>query len=159
MATKSKAFEHVLGDSTSVVTEALQASLYDLLALGKILKQAHWNVRGRNFKPIHEHLDEIYEAVEEATDTFAERVTALGESPSGQVAQIVEHTSLKPIPTGFIADGEVVKLIVDRVGATVVVLRENMLKTEDADPVTADLFHAVVADLEKHLWMLRSQLD
>jgi DNA-binding ferritin-like protein len=32
-----------------------------------------------------------------------------------------------------------------------------MEQIEEPDPVTADILHAVVEGLEKHLWMLRVQ--
>ena len=34
-----------------------------------------------------------------------------------------------------------------------------MAATEDPDPVTADILHGFLGKLEKHLWMLRSQME
>ena len=155
----AETIEKLLGKKTSTVADALQGTLYDLLALGKVLKQAHWNVKGRFFKPVHEHLDEIYADVETATDEVAERLAALGVSPSGQAPEVSKNATVKSIPQGFLRDEEVVELITDRVHTTCQTMRDRMASTEDPDPVTADLFHAVLAKFEKHLWMLRSQLE
>src|SRR5690606_38765556 len=47
-----------LSDSDlKVVGEALQGALIDLIDLSLVAKQAHWNLTGRNFKVVHEHLD------------------------------------------------------------------------------------------------------
>jgi starvation-inducible DNA-binding protein len=151
--------EKILGKETPTVADALQGSLYDLLALRGVLKQAHWNVKGRFFKPVHEHLDEIYADVETASDDVAERLAALGVSPSGQAPEVAKNATVESIPLGFLRDGDVVELVCDRLNKTCHAMRDRMAQTEDPDPVTADLFHGVLEKFEKHLWMLRSQLE
>jgi starvation-inducible DNA-binding protein len=88
----------------------------------------------------------------------AERIATLGASPSGQVQHTAVATSLQPLPLGFLPDGEVVELVTDRIRSVATDLRGRMKPIEDADPVTADLLHEIVGDLEKQHWMLRSQL-
>ena len=39
--------------------DALQATLVELIDLSLQAKQAHWNVVGPAFKPVHEFLDEL----------------------------------------------------------------------------------------------------
>jgi len=156
----SKTVEELIGSqSASAVHLALQGTLYDLSALARITKQAHWNVKGPHFRPIHEHLDEIYAAVDAAVDEVAERLAALGASPSGQSREVSENTRLEPLPLGFIRDRQVVELMTDRLGMAVQTTRERMATIEEPDPVTADLFHGILETLEKHLWMLRSQME
>src|SRR5947199_2079594 len=43
------------------VGRELQATLVELIDLSLIGKQLHWNIFGRPFKPLHEHLDERLE--------------------------------------------------------------------------------------------------
>jgi starvation-inducible DNA-binding protein len=38
----------------------------------------HWNIFGRLFKPLHEHLDELVDSWRDLADTVAERAVALG---------------------------------------------------------------------------------
>lgn len=47
----------------------------------------------------------------------------------------------------------------DRVEAVAAGTREAMEAVEDLDQVTQDLFMEVIHDLEKHLWMFRSQIQ
>jgi starvation-inducible DNA-binding protein len=146
-------------DRLHLLTEALQPSLVDLLAMQLITKQLHWNVVGHHFRPLHLHLDEIYAEIVEATDSIAERLSALAVSPSGQAGDIVHTTELAPVPSGFIADSDVVALAHSRLHSLCSALRRRTESIEDTDPVTADLFHAILLTLEKHLWMLRVQLS
>jgi starvation-inducible DNA-binding protein len=155
----SSVFESIFDpEMVRPMTDALQPSLVDLLALQLIVKQLHWNVTGPGFRPIHLHLDEIYEVVTEAIDSIAERLSAIAISPSGQAGDIISGSDLAPVAPGFLLDSEVLKFAHGRLGTVCRNLRSRMETIEDVDAVTADLFHAILLGLEKHLWMLRVQL-
>ena len=157
--TNSPAFESIFDpEMLRPLTDALQPSLVDLLALQLIVKQLHWNVTGPGFRPIHLHLDEIYEAVTEAVDSIAERLSAMAISPSGQASDIASGSDLAPVAPGFLLDTEVLKFAHSRLGTVCRNVRSLMETIEGVDAVTADLFHAILLGLEKHLWMLRVQL-
>src|SRR5688500_12486224 len=53
----------------------LPAASFDLFSQ---TKQAHWNVKGRDFIQLHKLFDELAETLEGPIDEVAERVTALG---------------------------------------------------------------------------------
>lgn len=142
--------------TTTTVASQLQPTLTDLIALGLITKQAHWNVVGPHFRSLHLHLDEVYANVQESVDVVAERIATLAVSPSGQADEVSNDTTLSQLPHGFLKDVQVIDLMTERVAHTVHVIRERMAKVEDVDTVTADMLHQVVEGLEKHLWMLRS---
>src|SRR5689334_20112788 len=82
--------------------KVLQPVLTDLIAFGLNVKELHWNVIGPHFRPIHLHLDEIYDIVQEAIDEVAERMTACGHSPLGTVKSVAKDTEVTDVPTGFI---------------------------------------------------------
>ncbi len=135
----------------------LQPILSDLIAYGLIIKQLHWNVVGPHFRPIHLHLDEIYEAVEDAVDTVAERISATGHSPNGRVKDVAKSTELEDVPEGYLRDEKVLLLASERTRELVGLIRSRMEQIEDVDTVTADMLHQIVATLEKHHWMIQAQ--
>ncbi len=152
-----QSFAVVSGPQREENRRTLQPVLTDLIAFGLNVKQLHWNVIGPNFRPIHLHLDEIYEDVQEAVDSVAERLTACGHSPSGTVKSVAADTELVDVPTGFIRDEEVLLLAGQRIHELIGLIRSRMAAIEDVDTVTADLLHQIVEKLEKHHWMLRAQ--
>jgi len=139
------------------VGTALQVTLTALIDLSLLGKQAHWNVVGPNFRPLHLHLDEMNDAWRDAADAVAERAVALGHAPDGRAATIASRSELPTLPEGPLADREVVasftRLLTEAVGT----VRDRMDRIEDVDTVTADLLHGVVAGLEENLWMIRVQ--
>ncbi len=145
-------------EERSQLQETLQTSLYDLVHLQLVTKQAHWNVVGPTFHPTHLFLDEIYEYVQESTDEVAERLVTLGMSPNGQGPEVVANTRVAPIAAGFHRDLEAIELMAERLTTTSGDLREELEPIEDVDTVTADLLHGIIEGLEKYLWMLRAHL-
>ncbi len=150
-------FATVEGKQREKNHQILQPVLYDLIALGRVLKQLHWNVVGPNFRPIHLHLDEIYSFVEGAIDEVAERLTATGHSPSGRMGDVVENTEIEDVPSGFIRDKDVLRFAEHSVRRTIDLIRTRTTDIEDKDTSTADMLHQLALTLEKHHWMLAAQ--
>jgi starvation-inducible DNA-binding protein len=145
---------HYEREEVGALLQTILVVLTDLALTGK---QAHWNVVGPNFRPLHLFLDEMIETWRTAADGVAERAAALGHSPDGRVATVAAHTALPALPAGVLPDGELVvsltKILTEAVGT----VRERTAQLEDIDVVSADLLHGVIADLEEQLWMIRVQ--
>ncbi len=67
--------------------------------LASQVKQAHWNVKGKEFYPLHLLFDEIAEELVKFVDELAERITSLGGYAHGTVRMAAEHSSLPEYPT------------------------------------------------------------
>lgn len=63
--------------------EKLQALVTNGVILALAAQDAHWNVRGAAFGPLHELFGELRDATNEIVDRLAERVVTLGGTASG----------------------------------------------------------------------------
>ncbi len=135
----------------------LQDTLIELIDLALQAKQAHWNVTGPFFKPLHEQLDELTDDVRAASDDVAERAAAIGYAPDGRVTTVAKESTLLEFPEDGVADAEVVRLITERLTLVAERVRERMNRLGDLDPVTQDLLIEVLKTLEKHRWMFAVQ--
>jgi len=135
----------------------LQKVLVDLIELHLQGKQAHWNLVGTNFRDLHLQLDEIVDGAREAADTIAERMRALDAVPDGRTDTVAATTSVPAVPAGLVGTADIVDIIADRIYATVDTARAIHDGVDAADPSTADLLHAIITDLEKQAWMLKSE--
>lgn len=143
-------------EDQKVTGEALQTSLTDLLGLSLQGKQAHWNVTGKQFRPVHKQLDKVVSLAREHADVLAERAAAIGVSPDGRAETIARDTSA-PFGAGPVPDSEVVQKITKLLAETIAHLNEGIRDTEQADPVTQDLLITVAQDLQKQHWMFSVQ--
>ncbi|WP_369640318.1 Dps family protein [Nocardia sp. JMUB6875] len=141
---------------TKALGVVLQEALTDLIDLALTAKQAHWNVVGRQFRALHLQLDELVADSREFSDSVAERAASLSISPDGRASTVAE--SALPFPAGYLADREVVELIVARLDAVVHRFRRHIEATATADPITQDLFIGITAKLEEHRWMFQAQM-
>ncbi|TDC39997.1 DNA starvation/stationary phase protection protein [Actinomadura sp. KC345] len=147
-----------LTDSAQKVAgEALQGSLVDLIDLSLVAKQAHWNLHGRNFKVVHEHLDEVVALARGGQDDVAERAVAIGVNPDGRARTVADRTPIPQLEAGYLDDDKVVAAVTDLLAQMIGRFRERIAATDEPDPVTQDLLISITADLEKQHWMFQAQ--
>ncbi|MGW6568159.1 Dps family protein [Streptomyces sp. NPDC054975] len=139
------------------VGNALQGALVDLVDLGLVAKQVHWNVVGPRFRSVHLQLDEVVVTARQHSDVVAERASAVGVNPDGRAASVASGSAIGEVPTGWIKDVDAVKILVDALGAVITRMRERIEATDEPDPVTQDILIGLTADLEKHAWMFQAE--
>jgi starvation-inducible DNA-binding protein len=135
----------------------LQQTLVELIDLALQGKQAHWNVVGPAFKPLHEQLDEMVLEYRAWYDEVAERLAALGVAPDGRSTTVSAATPLPQLPAGQLADHEVLAQFDERVGLIAGAVRERAVAIGDEDLPSQDMLIGIAAGLEKQLWMIRAQ--
>ncbi len=141
------------------VVTILNQVLADLSDLYSQTKQAHWNVRGPYFYPLHKLFDDLAESVEQHIDPLAERITALGGVARGTIRQAAAGSRLKDFPTEAAGDLAYVTALVDRFAQVGNAVRQAIEDTDEAgDADTADLLTGLSQDLDKSLWFLEAHL-
>ncbi|TDB88128.1 DNA starvation/stationary phase protection protein [Actinomadura sp. KC216] len=147
-----------IGDEAQKIAgDALQGSLIDLIDLSLVAKQAHWNLTGRNFKVVHEHLDEIVALARGGQDDVAERAVAIGVNPDGRARTVADRTRIPQLEAGYLDDDKVVAAITDILAQIIARFRERITATDEPDPVTQDLLIGIARELEKQHWMFQAQ--
>jgi starvation-inducible DNA-binding protein len=136
----------------------LQATLVELVDLSLIGKQLHWNIFGRPFKPLHEHLDELVDSWRDLSDTVAERAVALGIAPDGRAATVSTGSGIEPVDAGSLDTDAATRQLVERLEDVTERIRSRMDRLGEIDLVSQDVLIEVIRDLEKQLWMLRVSL-
>lgn len=140
------------------VGHQLQATLVELIDLSLIGKQLHWNIYGRPFKPLHEHLDELVEEWRDLSDTVAERAVALGFGPDGRAATVSGDSEIDAVDAGALDTDAALHTLIARLADVTERIRGRMDRLGEIDLASQDVLIEVVRELEKQLWMLRVSL-
>ncbi|SHK13695.1 starvation-inducible DNA-binding protein [Pseudonocardia thermophila] len=135
----------------------LQDTLVELTDLHLQAKQLHWNVKGRHFRNVHLHLDELTSIAREAADTVAERAVTIGFPPDARAMTVAKNSPLPDAVEGRITDAAAVDHVVALLTVITDRLRERIVRIADMDPVSQDMLIGVATDLEKQLWMFSAQ--
>ena len=139
-------------------TKLLQQLVVDLLSLFNQYKEAHWNLSGPLYLPLHEFYQNQADYYRKQADIFAERTLSLGYSVDGRYQTIAKTTTIPDFPAGYIADNESIKLLVDRVTVLQKEVYKGIRETNESDPVTSNKLQDLAYDVDHNLWQLRIHL-
>ncbi len=142
----------------SGVAQYLTPVVQDLVALHVNGKQAHWHVRGQNFIGVHEFLDEVVAHAQDAADTVAERIVALGLPVDARIETVAKKTTTPALSDGFQKSDVTIREIVAQIDATSETVLEAVRGLEELDPVSQDIVIAVAQQLDKDRWFLFSHI-
>lgn len=147
-------------DKRAEMVDLCNQHLADLFDLFSQTKQAHWNVKGMHFEPLHVLFDKMAEAIFPYSDMVAERATALGGTALGTVEMAANATSLATMPSDVFGGKELLELVVARWAAYAASARAAIKQAEGADDVdTADMFTEVSRTVDKMLWFAEAHLQ
>lgn len=158
MATKQITVPAAQGDlhRPTGVAQYLTPVVHDLVALAVNGKQAHWHVRGENFIGVHEFLDDVVAHAQDASDTVAERIVALGLPIDARLGTVAARTTTPALSDGFQKSSVTVREIVAQIDATLVTVYAAVKGLDDIDLVSQDIVIAIAQQLDKDRWFLVS---
>ena len=140
--------------------EILNQSLADTFDLMSQTKQAHWNVKGKDFYQLHLLFDEIAAELAEFVDLIAERATSLGGYATGTARMAADNSSLPEYPTDIVEGMDHVAALVERFALYCASIRHNIDETDKiGDPSTADMYTEISRVVDKRLWFLEAHIQ
>lgn len=143
----------------TAVLATLAPALATAIDLGLAAKQAHWNVRGPHFAPLHALFDQVATEAGAWADELAERAVQLGGIADGTLAGVTRGTALPAYPATATAGPDHLAALADRVAGFAKLTRAAIAATGEAgDAVTSDLFTELTAGADKLVWMIEAHL-
>lgn len=123
------------------------------------LHNLHWNVVGKDFKPVHEYLETLYDAFAEVLDSVAELLKMNDEVPAASLKEYLELADIKELPSEEVNSSEVLKIVLadmELLKAQVEGIRKEADEVDDYAVVSA-----MEGDLEQYsktIWFLKAML-
>lgn len=122
-------------------------------------KQAHWNVKGRDFYSVHLLLDEVAKHLRHQADALAERAVTLGGYAEGTARMVGKRSDLPEYDVKAVDCEAHVRLVAERLARYAAGLREGIDRCEELeDPSCADLLTTTLNEVEKDMWFLEAHL-
>lgn len=139
--------------------EMLNKNLSNLQVLYVKLHNYHWNVKGMNFKPIHEMTEAYYNYFSEQYDEVAERIVQLGGKPLASLQGYLKNASLKEENQNEFESNYVLTAVLtdfEQLNKDFKEISKNA--GESGDIPTANIADDNVAWLEKQIWMINASI-
>jgi starvation-inducible DNA-binding protein len=133
----------------------LQRFVPELVALTIDAKQAHWNVTGPAFLPLHALTDRLADDARAWTDRIAERALALGFAVDARARTIA--SAAREFPAGYLTEREVIGELTMSIDLVAGTARRSLADLEATDAVAHDITVEVLEGLEKYRWILQAQ--
>jgi starvation-inducible DNA-binding protein len=133
----------------------LQRLVPQLVAVTLDAKQAHWNVTGPCFLPLHQLTDHLAGDARRWTDRAAERALALGLAIDARAATVA--SSARDFPAGELTDREVIGELIASLDRAIATARRSLSDLERWDLVAHGITLEILEGLEHHRWLLRAQ--
>jgi starvation-inducible DNA-binding protein len=135
--------------------ELLNKNLANLQLFYVKLHNYHWNVKGMNFKPVHEMTEAYYDYFAEQYDELAERIVQLGGKPLATLDDYLKNASLKEESKKTFD----VKYVLGSVLSDFKLLNDDFKEIskvagENGDVPSSNIADENVAWLEKQIWMI-----
>jgi starvation-inducible DNA-binding protein len=139
--------------------EMLNKNLSNLQVLYVKLHNYHWNVKGMNFKPIHEMTEAYYDYFAEQYDEVAERIVQLGGKPFATLQDYLKNATVKEENKNVFDAKEVLNSVLADFEILNKEFKEISEVAGDAGDVpTANIADDNVAWLEKEIWMIKASI-
>jgi starvation-inducible DNA-binding protein len=147
-------------DTRAEMIALLNQTLADTSDLYSQTKQAHWNVKGIHFYPLHLLFDQLAEKRIGEADDLAERATELGGYATGTIRMAAAASRLPEIPTDIDDGVDYVRALVERYALHANNTRSGIDQADKAgDMDTADLLTEISRELDKDLWFLQAHVQ
>lgn len=135
------------------VVDMLNERLKHSIELYLTVREAHWNVKGKNFLSIHSLLGDIYGRLADQADDIAERISQLGGIAIGT-------KDIKPSEPGKFDSSNVVSYVSTVLaGYGADLLADFEKATALKDHGTANLLIDFCNFVDKDVWLLESHIE
>lgn len=118
-------------------------------------REAHWNVRGIHFGPLHSLFGDAYDELAGIEDVIAERIRALGATVPATMTTFTQTAGYLPESVVKKTSGAMVEEVLACYRRLSTCLCKAITEYEKTDPVTTNILQDICAKLDKRAWMLR----
>ena len=124
------------------------------------VKQAGWNVRGKDFIPLHALFTTFAAALDAYTDLMAERIAVLGGTVMGTARMAVMQSKLAEYPNALVEGNDHLVALVERFAYYATVMRAGITQAADVeDAGSAAVYTDISRRVDKQLWVLETHLQ
>lgn len=123
------------------------------------LHNLHWNLKGAQFKAVHEYLETLYDAFAEALDQVAELLRMDDLVPVASMREFLSLATIKELGGTVVDTGTALELVLKDMETLTAQAKEIRRRAEAEDHfAAANMMEDNMAGYSKNIWFLKSML-
>ncbi len=141
------------------VVTRLNQTLACTVDLRSQVKQASWNIKGKDFASLHALFATMAIELEGYSDMVAERIAVLGGIVMGTVRTAALQSELSEYPSALVEGNAHVLALVERCAHYAKMIRRAITLATDVEDVgSAAVYTDISRGVDKQLWLLEAHL-
>ncbi len=141
------------------VIKMLNQTLACTVDLRSHVKQACWNVKGKDFVPLHALFAKMATELDAYADLAAERIAVLGGVVMGTARTAALFSNLTEYPAALVEGADHVAALVEQFAHYALVMRSGIALAADVeDAGSAAVYTDISRGVDKQLWVLEAHL-
>ena len=141
------------------VIKMLNQTLACTVDLRSHVKQACWNVKGKDFVPLHALFTQMATDLDAYADLVAERIAMLGGVVMGTARTAALVSQLSEYPAALVEGTDHVAALVEQFAHYATVMRNSITLAADVeDAGSAAVYTDISRGVDKQLWILEAHL-
>lgn len=142
------------------VIQLLNQTLACTVDLRSHVKQAGWNIRGRDFSPLQALFATMASELDAYADIVAERIAVLGGVSRGTTRSVAMQSRLPEYPEALVEGHAHVAALAERFAPYATAMRSDITHAADVeDADSAALYTDLSRGVDKRLWVLEAHLN
>lgn len=123
------------------------------------LHNLHWNVKGVDFKPVHEMTETMYNEISVLFDDCAEKLLQKGIKPLITIEDIIKNAKIQEIKKSDFNSAEVFKIILADFETFLNDFKDlSNMAEKSGDKAIISFADGMVEKFEKDIWMVKQSL-
>lgn len=143
----------------STMMDRMRVHVADLQVFYVKLHNYHWNVKGPQFRSIHEFTEALYDEITGHYDDLAERMLMVGAKPPVTMKEYLALTGIKEETNQDFTPVQVFEGVKQDLAYLLAEVKQTrVLAANQEDAGTDALLTDLISSFEKHLWMIGASL-
>lgn len=141
------------------LVDKLNAYISDIGVFYIKLHNLHWNLKGSQFKAVHEYFESLYEAFADVLDEVAELLRMKGYIPAASMKEYLTMATIEELDGSIIDVKTALEIVHDDMKILKGKAKEiRELADSDGDFATVNMMEENISDYAKNIWFLRSMV-
>lgn len=141
------------------LVDRLNAYISDIGVFYIKLHNLHWNLKGSQFKAVHEYLETLYDSFADVLDEVAELLRMKGYIPAASMKEYLAMATIEELDGSIVDVKTALEIVHDDMKTLKAKAKEiHELADSEGEFATVNMMEENISNYSKNIWFLRSMI-